>query len=134
VIGLDTNVLVRFIVQDDPVQSPAASALIESSCSPDSPGYVSRVVLVELAWVLGSAYSYDRSIVAAVIQQILQTDALSTESAPMIWSALRSFEQGNADFADYVIGRANAAAGCSTTYTFDLEAARDDDFEPVPAH
>ena len=66
VIGLDTNVLVRFIVQDDPVQSSAATSLMETSCSPDEPGYISLIVLVELAWVLGGAYKYDRSVVASV--------------------------------------------------------------------
>lgn len=131
-IGLDTNVLVRFIVQDDPVQSRAATSLIESSCSPDAPGFVSLTVLVELAWVLGGAYGYERSVVAAVVRQVLQTDSLLTQDAPLAWSALRAFQEGKADFADYVIGRGNAEAGCRTTYTFDAKAARDRDFEAVP--
>ena len=132
-IGLDTNVLARFIVQDDPVQSPAATSLLESRCSPDDPGFVSMTVLVELAGVLSGAYSYERSVVAAVIRQLLQTDSLLTENAPIAWSALRSFEGGSADFADYVIGRGNVGAGCHTTYTFDEKAARDRDFDAVPA-
>jgi len=132
VIGLDTNVLVRFIVQDDPVQSAAATSLMESGCSPEEPGYVSLIVLLELAWVLGGAYNYDRSVVASVIRQLLQTDSLLTENARIAWSALRSFEEDSADFADYVIGRGNAEASCSRTYTFDAKAARDKDFEAVP--
>ena len=131
-IGLDTNVLVRFIVQDDPIQSAAATSLLESGCSPEEPGYVSMTVLVELAWVLGGAYNYDRSIVASVIRQLLKTDSLVTENARVAWSALRSFEEDSADFADYVIGRGNAEAGCSRTFTFDAKAARDKDFEAVP--
>jgi len=132
VIGLDTNVLARFIVQDDPVQSPAATSLLESRCSPGDPGFVSITVLVELAWVLSGAYGYEKSVVAAVIRQLLQTDSLLTENAPIAWSALRSFENGSADFADYIIGRGNVGAGCSTTFTFDTKAAQDRDFDPVP--
>ena len=82
-IGLDTNVLVRYIVQDDPVQSSAATSLMESGCSPEEPGYVSLTVLVELVWVLDGAYNYDRSVVVSVIRQLLQTDSLSTEN----WTA-----------------------------------------------
>ena len=130
-IGLDTNVLVRFIVQDDPVQSSAATSLMESSCSPDEPGYISSIVLVELAWVLGGAYKCDRSVVASVIRQLLQTDSLVVENARIAWSALRSFEEDRADFAVYVIGRGNAGAGCTRTYTFDAKAARHKDFEAV---
>ena len=129
VIGLDTNVLVRFIVQDDPVQSSAATSLMETSCSPDEPGYISLIVLVELAWVLGGAYKYDRSVVASVIRQLLQTDSLVMENARIAWSALRSFEE---DGADFVIGQGNADAGCTRTYTFDAKAARHKNFEAVP--
>ena len=131
-IGLDTNVLVRFIVQDDPVQSSAATSLIETSCSPDEPGYISLIVLVELAWVLGGAYKCDKSVVASVIRQLLQTDSLVVENARLAWSALRSFEEDSADFADYVIGQGNADAGCTRTYTFDAKAARHEDFAAVP--
>jgi predicted nucleic-acid-binding protein len=105
---------------------------METNCSPDEPGYISLIVLVELAWVLGGAYKYDRSVVASVIRQLLQTDSLVSENARIAWSALRSFEEDGADIADYVIGQGNADAGCTRTYTFDAKAARHKDFEAVP--
>ena len=72
-IGLDTNVLVRYIVQDDPEQGRAAGELIESQCTAQVPGYVSVPVLLELVWVLAGHYDYDNSVVASVVRQILRT-------------------------------------------------------------
>ena len=123
-IGLDTNVLVRYLVQDDPAQGVAAAALIEGRCTPDAPGRVDHVVLCELVWVLETAYGYSRELVAGVIRQILETAELSVESPDLAWPALRAYEAGPADLADYLIGQRNQAAGCESTFTFDRRAAR----------
>ena len=131
-IGLDTNVLVRYIVQDDPGQADAAARLIEGRCTARSPGYVSVPVLVELAWVLAGAYRYDRTVVAAVIRQLLRTIELLVEDRDAAWSALREFEAGAADFADCLIAHRNRDRGCTQTYTFDRAAARGRHFAPVP--
>ena len=131
-IGLDTNVLVRYIVQDDPGQADAAARLIEGRCTARSPGYVSVPVLVELVWVLAGAYRYDRTVVAAVIRQLLRTIELLVEDRDAAWSALREFESGTADFADCLIAHRNRARGCTQTFTFDRGAARGRHFAPVP--
>jgi len=131
VIGLDTNVVVRYVVQDDPAQSAAATRLIESACTPDTPGHIGTVVLAELVWVLRGAYHYDRTTVAAVIRRILQSAELNVENPALAWAALRDYEQRQADFADGLIGRGNLARGCAVTYTFDQKAARTSCFELV---
>lgn len=122
-IGLDTNVLVRYVTQDDPVQSPRANELIESLTS-FTPGFVSLVSVVELVWVLQSCYQSARSDVVTVLETLLRTRELTVEHAEIIWQALRRFTASNADFADCLIERCAHAAGCDYTATFDLSAAK----------
>ena len=129
---LDTNVLVRYIVQDDPEQAEAAERLIESRCTAQSPGYVGVLVLVELAWVLTAAYRYERRVVASVLRQVLRAAEFLVEDRETAWSALREFEAGGADFADCLVGHRNRARGCDRTYTFDRGAARRHHFALVP--
>lgn len=123
-IGLDTNVLVRYIAQDDKRQSAQAGALIES-LSPDRPGYVTAVTLVESLWVMEDVYAASRARLAEIIEALLQTDALLIESAEQVWRALASFRKGKSDFADHLIVCLCEARGCAVTYTFDKAAARD---------
>ncbi|MDP1698354.1 MAG: type II toxin-antitoxin system VapC family toxin [Xanthomonadaceae bacterium] len=122
-IGLDTNVLVRYIMQDGPRQSPLATALVES-LSADVPGYVTQVCVVEIFWVLSSAYGLDRTQLALVLDGLLRSKEIVIEGAEVVWKALRVFQAGNADFADCLIERAAASAGCSRTMTFDRAAAK----------
>ena len=122
-IGLDTNILVRYIVQDDVEQGRAASRLIESQCTAQTPGYIGVPVLVELVWVLTTAYRYRKSVVTSVIRQILTTAGLLVEDEATAWAALREFESSGADFADCLIAHRNHARGCARTYTFDRRAA-----------
>ena len=125
-IGLDTNVLLRYIVRDEAAQAKAASRLIEGRCSKEAPGHVSHVVLAELAWVLGRGYGYAKAEVVKVLTAILSSAELKVQEAALAWAALRAFqdEDGQADFADYLIGAVNADCGCETTCTFDKRAAR----------
>ncbi|MGB3127771.1 MAG: type II toxin-antitoxin system VapC family toxin [Pseudomonas sp.] len=122
-IGLDTNVLVRYVTQDDPVQSPKACELIESLTTL-SPGFVSLVSVVELVWVLQRCYQSAKSDVVAVLETLLRTRELIVEHAEIIWQALRRFSAHNADFADCLIERCAHSAGCKYTATFDLNAAK----------
>ena len=131
-IGVDTNVLARYIVQDDPEQAGAAVRLIEDQCTAQSPGYVSVPVLMDLVWVLTAAYRYEKPVVASVIGQILRTAEFVVEERETAWSALREFEAGAADFADCLIAHRNHARGCTRTYTFDRRAARGRYFALVP--
>ncbi len=123
-IGLDTNVLLRYIVRDEAVQAKAASRLIETRCSKEQPGHVSHVVLAELAWVLGRGYGYARAEVVKVLAAILSSAELRVQESALAWTALRAFQAGPADFADYLIGAVNADCGCETTCTFDKRAAK----------
>ena len=122
-IGLDTNVLVRYVTQDDPVQSAKASELIESLTTA-SPGFVSLVSILELVWVLQSCYQSAKSDVVTVLETLLRTRELTVEHAEVIWQALRKFVANKADFADCLIERCAHAAGCEYTATFDLNAAK----------
>ena len=122
-IGLDTNVLVRYIMQDDPKQSPKASRLVESMTSQE-PGFISIVSVIELVWVLSSSYELTRAQVASTLELLLRSEELVLDRADKVASALRVFQSGNADFADCLIERISSSAGCSATMTFDVGASR----------
>ena len=122
-IGLDTNVLVRYVSQDDAKQSPKASRLIES-LTVDSPGYVSLVSVVELVWVLAGCYALSKDEICEVLDTLLRTKELVVANADIVWKALRLFKSGKADFADCLIELSAQEAGCSYTATFDRDAAK----------
>jgi len=122
-IGLDTNVLVRYIMQDDPAQSALATRLVESFAV-ESPGFVPLVSIVELGWVLSSAYRLDREQVARAFEALLRSKEIHVDRAETVWKALRLYQSGNADLADCLIVRLAAAAGCERTMTFDRAAAK----------
>jgi predicted nucleic-acid-binding protein len=125
VIGLDTNVLIRYLAQDDPAQAALANRLIEETLSAEKPGFISTVVLVEVVWVLESGYECDRAELLTVLDRLLRAKQLVVESADVAWQATRAFTDGKADFADYVIERVGSANGCDHTLTFDRIAAKD---------
>ena len=122
-IGLDTNVLVRYIAQDDSKQSPKATRLIEA-LTVDAPGYVSIVSVVELVWVLMDCYALTRSEICEVLETLLRTKEIIVANTDTTWKALRLFKEGKADFADCLIERSANEAGCSYTTTFDRDAAK----------
>ncbi|MFO7858739.1 MAG: type II toxin-antitoxin system VapC family toxin [Ectothiorhodospiraceae bacterium] len=118
-IGLDTNVLVRYITQDEPGQSERATRLIETHCTAEQPGHVTLVVLCELVWVLRGAYRYDKGLVLQVLDAILHAAEFVVEREDVAHQALSGWRDGSADFADYVIVSINHAAGCDRTFTLD---------------
>jgi predicted nucleic-acid-binding protein len=122
-IGLDTNVLVRYMMQDDPKQSAKASRLIES-LTPEIPGFVPLVALVELVWVLISCYDLTREQIAEALDALLRAKEIVLDRAEQVAQALRVFRASSADFADCLIERTAAAAGCDKTMTFDSGAAK----------
>jgi len=119
VIALDTNLLVRYIVRDEPRQTAAATRLIESACTAETPGVVTLVVLCELVWVLGRGYGYRRAAIAGVVRGILAAEDLHVERAEIAWQAVNAYEEGKADYADYVIGLAGRGEKAEVTVTFD---------------
>jgi len=118
-IGIDTNVLVRYLVQDDYEQSAQSTLLIEQECNLSSPGYLSNIVLCELVWVLTGAYKYDKNLVIEVMEQILVTAELLVENENVVRKAINDYKIGSADFSDYLIVNNNQQSGCTKTYTFD---------------
>lgn len=128
-IGIDTNVLVRLIVADDPRQTSAARNFIRDRCTAGEPGFVSNIVLAEIAWTLAAGYGYSRHQIADAIGRIMETVQLQIESSTDVAAALVEYRAGPADFADCLIGHTNRTADCSRTVTFDRKAAKLDTFE-----
>jgi len=124
VIGLDTNVLVRYITQDDPIQSEKANALFES-LSTGLEAYVTVVSLVELVWVLSSCYGSGKAEISIVVESLMHAKYIIVQDADIVWKALRNFKDGKADFPDCLIKHTSFNAGCSSVVTFDVKAARD---------
>jgi predicted nucleic-acid-binding protein len=128
-IGLDTNVLVRYLAQDDPAQSPKATELIERRLTEDEPGFISVVAMAEIAWVLERAYGLADQEIAAAIEGVLQAEVLAVENEQEIFTAMIALKAGRGSFADALIGALGAKAGCSRTLTFDRRAQRLSGFE-----
>ena len=131
--GIDTNILVRYIVQDDPQQSALAGDLIEKRFTAENPAYINRIVLCELVWVLSAAYNFERSQIARALRQVLLTDSFRVEDHSVAWEALADYAAGSADYADVLIARGNREAGVETTLTFDKAAATGPHFTLVGA-
>lgn len=123
-IGIDTNVLVRFLIQDHPDQSAAATAVI-SRLTHENPGFISTVVLAEVSWVLAVAYKTPRQNLATLIDGLLRSAELKVENAPAAYRALAHFKSTSiGDFADALIAEIANLAGAEETVTFDRAAAR----------
>ncbi len=122
-IGLDTNVIVRYLVQDDPHQSAMASALIDELTETD-PGYLSLVTVVELYWVLRRAYRVGPDRCAELLEGLMDARELRVDRDAIVRAALTTSRDG-LDFADAVIAELGRVAGCDHTVTFDRRAARD---------
>lgn len=118
-IGLDTNVLVRYLTQDDPAQSLRATQLIEGRLTQSNPGFVSIVAVVETVWVLDRAYGFRRQEIAAAIERVLQADLFVVQYEQEVFTAMVLLRDGRGSFADALIGELSSTAGCSYTYTFD---------------
>ena len=128
-IGLDTNVVVRYLVQDDPVQSRRATEIVEHRLNSRNPGFVSVVAIAETVWVLDRAYRFSNEDIVAAIERTLRTDALVVESEQEVFAAITALKEGRGSFADALIGALGAAASCSATLTFDRKALRLPEFE-----
>jgi predicted nucleic-acid-binding protein len=122
-IGLDTNVLVRYITSDDNKQAALAGQLIES-LDEQSPGYITLVTLVELCWVLESAYKFTHSQLVEVFQTLMAIENFKIDRVSVVASAVRHYSESKANFPDCLIERLSAAAGCKRTMTFDKAASK----------
>jgi predicted nucleic-acid-binding protein len=130
VIGLDTNVLLRYFGQDDAQQSPLADGIFDSLTA-DDPGWVGLAVILELVWVMTSKRGAGRSAVADALDRLLMMEAMVVEQAAIVADSVEQFRSGKADFADCLIAASARAAGCGRTLTFDHIAARDAGMELI---
>jgi predicted nucleic-acid-binding protein len=121
-IGLDTNIVVRYLTHDDAAQTAAAVRVIDA-LSQDSPGFLSLIVIAELVWVLEVSYRFHKNEIERVLETLLRSKELVIERAEIVAQALRKFSAGRADFADCLIEHCGHAAGCQSTLTFDQNAA-----------
>jgi predicted nucleic-acid-binding protein len=119
--GLDANVVIRFLIQDDARQTAAAVKVV-NSLSPESPGFLSLLVVAEIVWVLTISYGFTRKEIEVTVEGLLRSKELIIEHAEIIVQALGKFKRGPADFADCLIERCGHAAGCQQTLTFDKKA------------
>ena len=121
-IGLDTNILVRYVTQDDASQSKVATSLIENKLSERNLGFITLMGLIKLTWVLESCYEQNKASIINVIEALLTTKQLLLERADLAHLALKDFKNGNGDFSDAVIARVSVDNGCSQILTFDKKA------------
>ena len=128
-IGLDTNVIVRYLAQDDPLQSRKATEILERRLTPERPGFLCVVTMVETVWVLDRAYGLTAQRIAAALERLLQADALLIEHEQEVFTAMIALKQGRGTFADALIAALGAKAGCKHTLTFDQKALRLSGFE-----
>jgi predicted nucleic-acid-binding protein len=123
-IGLDTNVLVRHIMQDDPLQSPKASRIIERHLTEEDPGFISLATMLESAWVLENIYGLSRQELAQAIETILQITTFAVQNEKEVHAAMLALRTGHGSFDDTLIGALGLWAGCTSTLTFDRKASR----------
>lgn len=122
--GLDTNVLVRYLTQDDTIQAAQATTLIDTRLTAAKPGFISLVVLTELYWVLSNVYAVKPAEWLDAVDDLLASQRLQVEQRDVVRSAVALCREGKAGFVDALIAQAALAAGCSQTLTFDKLAVR----------
>ena len=121
--AMDTNVLVRYLVQDDPVQSPIATQWIES-LTKENPAFLTLITLVELCWVLGECYAVEKPLLSTILFDLLEVKEFLLERKEVVWKAVSLFDSSQADFADCLIVEIAKDAGCEVTVSFDKKAIK----------
>jgi predicted nucleic-acid-binding protein len=127
--GLDTNVLIRYLTQDDAVQSAKATEVIEQRLTRERPGFISLVTMAEVVWVLGSVYELPNGETANAVERMLQAETLVVQNEQQVYTAMVALKSGWGGFADALIGAVGVWAGCESTLTFDRKAGRLAGFE-----
>jgi len=130
-IGIDTNVLVRYLTKDDELQSQMASRVIEKYSNKKKSILINNIVLCELIWVLLRGYKYCRSDIVCLLKEMISTIEFVFEDHGLVASAILTYEDEEADFADILIGYINQSCGASRTITFDRKAVDLEQFEHI---
>jgi predicted nucleic-acid-binding protein len=121
VIGIDTNILVRYLTQDDEIQARKVDTFLDAAIEDESHLRVDDIVLCEVVWVLRAAYRLGKPAIAEALDKVMSTAIFSFDDRELLRGALDDYLEGAGDFSDYVIGRRNARAGCEHTVTFDRQ-------------
>lgn len=130
-IGLDTNLILRYLLQDDPKQSRQANQVVDHQLSEQSPGFISLVTVLEIVWVLRSLLKQSPSAIATHIEHLLTADSFQVQNEQQVFEAAFALKHGTGEFEDALIGALNAWAGCSHTLTFDRKTARLHHFQVI---
>ena len=125
-IGIDTNILVRYLTQDDIEQAKTAEALLNKYLTKPKSVLVNNIVMCELIWVLDRGYKYSKDKIIDVVRHIISTEEFAFENQKVLWLALDQFEKKRLDFSDALIGQLNKHQGCEATFTFDKAALEED--------
>ncbi|HLY44550.1 MAG TPA: type II toxin-antitoxin system VapC family toxin [Stellaceae bacterium] len=121
-IGLDSNIIVRYLTQDDPLQAAQAGEVIEQRLSEEEPGFISVVAMAEIVWTLTRFYRFPSARIVGALERILAVDILVIENEAEVFVAMSALRDGRDEFGDALIGALSAAAGCSRVLTFDRGA------------
>lgn len=127
-IGIDTNILVRYLTQDNSEQAKVVEQLFNEYATSPQSVFINNIVLCELIWVLERGYKYSKESITKVIKHILSTKEFSFENQELLWLALNQYSQKKLDFSDALIGEINKSASCTSTFTFDKAAITADNF------
>ena len=127
-IAIDTNVLLRLLVNDDPKQARRAQAVVDRASRLGEAILLTDVVLCEVEWVLSSAFGLSRAAIAETLARLVQGPEFTFANRAVVCEALHNYQRGKAEFSDYLIGAAATAAGATTTFTFDRDLRDSDDF------
>jgi predicted nucleic-acid-binding protein len=123
-IGLDTNVVLRYLLQDDPEQTPLTNRLFERQLSEANPGFINLAAVLEIVWVLRSLFKQTPAQIATHLEDLLTSDFLDVQNEQQVFEAAFALRRGTGEFEDALIGALNSCSGCAHTLTFDRRAAR----------
>lgn len=127
-IGIDTNILVRYLAQDDPAQARRVEAFLSTALDDGTRLHVDDIVLCELVWVLRAAYRLGKATIVEALDKVMSTAIFSFDDRELLRVALHDYREGTGDFSDYVIGRRNARTRCEHTVTFDRALGNESSF------
>jgi predicted nucleic-acid-binding protein len=130
-IGLDTNVVLRYLLQDDPAQTRRANRIFEQELSDQNPGFINLATTLEIVWMLRSLLRQTSAQIALHLENLLAADSLEIQNEQQVFEAVFALKTGTGEFEDALIGALNAWAGCSHTLTFDRKAARLSSFQGI---
>jgi predicted nucleic-acid-binding protein len=130
-IGLDTNVILRYLLQDDPDQTRQVNRIFEQELSDQNPGFINLATTLEIVWVLRSLLGHSPTQIALHVENLLAADSLEFQNEQQVFEAVFALKNKMGEFEDALIGALNTWAGCSRTLTFDTRAARLPSFHGV---